>query len=229
MLIEECMILTNEEVAKWCDRHGLPFLSRIHGLPGAPQLEIIEAIIGKRAELFRKKGTLPVTPRDIRAFLDAVDDERELYRFSRLLLPKMAKAHYSDKRSMHFGLALEYYSHFTSPIRRYPDLQVHRIIKEKLRGTLTPDRVRHYQNLLKKVAKQCSQREKKAEDIERVFDALYACRYMLDKVGITYQGRVSGMTEYALYVELESGIEGTLPLPRGRYVTDHIGGILRTE
>lgn len=94
----------------------------------------------------------------------------------------MAKALYADIKHRHFGLALEYYAHFTSPIRRYPDLQVHRIIKEKLRGTLTDARITHYKSILKKVARTCSERERAAEDIERAFDSLYAMRYMSDKV-----------------------------------------------
>jgi len=98
----------------------------------------------------------------------------------------MAKATYADAKHRHFGLALEYYSHFTSPIRRYPDLQVHRIIKEKLRGTLTDERIIHYKKILKKVARSCSERERTAEDIERAFDSLYACRYMANHVGETY-------------------------------------------
>lgn len=124
-------------------------------------------------------------PRHIREFLDALPPD-EVYKYSRLLLPKMAKATYADTKHRHFGLALEYYSHFTSPIRRYPDLQVHRIIKEKLRGTLTDERIVHYKKILKKVARSCSERERTAEDIERAFDSLYASRYMANHVGETY-------------------------------------------
>ncbi|MBC7503717.1 RNB domain-containing ribonuclease, partial [Candidatus Gracilibacteria bacterium] len=155
-LIEEFMVLANEEVAKWCQRHGLPFLSRVHGLPGNEQTEIIQAILrsskspifedSTRGELIltKPKGTPVLEPTHIREFLENIKDPTELYRYSRLLLPKMAKATYSDTPFRHFGLALEYYSHFTSPIRRYPDLQVHRIIKEQIRGILTPVRVAHY-------------------------------------------------------------------------------------
>lgn len=95
----------------------------------------------------------------------------------------MAKAFYSDKAHMHFGLALEYYSHFTSPIRRYPDLQIHRIIKEELHKTLDKKRKEHYRHMLKKIAKKCSDGEVRATDIERTIDALYICRYMMDRVG----------------------------------------------
>ncbi|MBC7498417.1 RNB domain-containing ribonuclease, partial [Candidatus Gracilibacteria bacterium] len=149
-LIEEFMVLANEEVAKWCKKHELPFLSRVHGLPGNEQTEIINTILAqtpKDQHLIRlpmTKGARVLEPTHIREFLENISDPTELYRYSRLLLPKMAKATYSDTPFRHFGLALEYYSHFTSPIRRYPDLQVHRIIKEQIRGILTPVRVAHY-------------------------------------------------------------------------------------
>ena len=94
----------------------------------------------------------------------------------------MAKATYSDTPYRHFGLALEYYSHFTSPIRRYPDLQIHRIIKEKITGKLSSERSDHYKALLKRVARTCSERERSAEDIERAMNSLYICRYMVDKI-----------------------------------------------
>ena len=114
--------------------------------------------------------------------MDGIQDSDEVYRYSRLFLPKMAKAVYADKPFRHFGLALDFYAHFTSPIRRYPDLQIHRIIKEKLHGTLSHERKIHYKNILKRVARVCSERERKAEEVSRAFDALYACRYMQDKV-----------------------------------------------
>jgi ribonuclease R len=140
----------------------------------------------------------------------------------------MAKATYSDTPFRHFGLALEYYAHFTSPIRRYPDLQVHRIIKEKIHGVLTPERIAHYKTILKKNARKCSEQERSAEDIERAMNSLYICRYMRDKIGKNYRGQISGLAEFALFIELENGIETTLYLPRGRYNIDQIEGILTT-
>lgn len=214
MLIEEFMVLANEEVAKWCDGHGIPFLSRVHGLPPYNSMEVIKQILSTRPILPPVRSAAGLThngrnnsnrqdfslhrndrnsknsqkvlePRHIREFLDTLSPD-EVYKYSRLLLPKMAKATYSDTKHRHFGLALEYYSHFTSPIRRYPDLQVHRIIKEQLRGTLTNERMIHYTKILKKVARSCSERERTAEDIERAFDSLYACRYMANHIGETY-------------------------------------------
>jgi ribonuclease R len=233
-LIEEFMVLANEEVAKWCKKHDLPFLSRVHGLPGNEQTEIINTILAQTQnnqrliKLPTVKWTRILEPTHIREFLENISDPTELYRYSRLLLPKMAKATYSDTPFRHFGLALEYYSHFTSPIRRYPDLQVHRIIKEQIRGELTPERISHYKALLKRVARNCSERERWAEDIERAMNSLYICRYMADKVGKTYDGQISGLAEFALFVELENGIEATLYLPRGRYHIDSVNWVLST-
>jgi ribonuclease R len=240
-LIEEFMVLANEEVAKWCHHHGLPFLSRVHGLPGNEQTEIIQSILrntakvpviewGNRGELLliKQKWTPVLEPTHIREFLESIHDPVELYRYSRLLLPKMAKATYSDTPFRHFGLALEYYSHFTSPIRRYPDLQVHRIIKEKIMGKLSNERITHYKTLLKRIARNCSERERSAEDIERAMNSLYICRYMSDKVGKVYNWQISGLSEFALFVELENGIETTLYLPRGRYNINSIEWVLTT-
>lgn len=233
MLIEEFMVLTNEEVAKWCDAHQIPFLSRVHDAPPYNSQEILRKILASRKlhtqKSESKKGKHQpdtLSPSEIRDFLDILDED-DLYRYSRLMLPKMAKALYRDKKHRHFGLALEYYSHFTSPIRRYPDLQIHRIIKEEIRGKLDPNRTIHYSTLLKKVAKHCSEKERWAEDIERAFDSLYACRYMMNHIGDTYIGRVSGITEFAYFVELDNGVEATIYLPRGgRYRVDEVFGIL---
>ncbi len=227
------MVLANEEVAKWCESNGIPFLSRVHGLPGNEQTEIIQEILRKNRDQSKSiplfKRQIPVLePTHIREFLEKIQDPIDLYRFSRLLLPKMAKATYSDTPFRHFGLALEYYAHFTSPIRRYPDLQVHRIIKEKIHGVLTPERITHYKTILKKIARKCSEQERSAEDIERAMNSLYICRYMRDKIGKNYRGQISGLAEFALFIELENGIETTLYLPRGRYNIDQIEGILTT-
>jgi ribonuclease R len=172
MLIEEFMVLANEEVAKWCEKMELPFLSRVHGLPSTEQMQTIIRIIELKE--FKKQPE----PVHIRQFMDGLESTEEYFRVSRLLLPKMAKATYSDKKFRHFGLALEYYTHFTSPIRRYPDLQVHRIIKEFLHKELNDSRKIHYQKLLTKVAKKTSENERHAEEIERAFDSLFMCRYM---------------------------------------------------
>ena len=224
MMIEEFMVLANEEVAKWCTKHSLPFLSRIHHLPPEDNAKIIREIVGLG------KSHEPIHPKHIREYLDTLSTDEGMYRASRLLLPKMAKAFYSDKSLMHFGLALEYYAHFTSPIRRYPDLQVHRIIKEELQKTLDKKQKEHYRHILKKIAKKCSDGEARATDIERAVDAIMVCRYMSDKVGETFDGRVNGFTDWAIFVELDNGVEVTVYLgkwrEKWRYIVDSIRGTL---
>lgn len=227
-LIEECMILANEEVAKWCHKNKLPFISRIHGLPSDEQQEIIGKIMRQDSHDSSVWPTKNIEPINIQQFLENLDSPDDLYRYSRLLLPKMAKAAYSDQPFRHFWLALQYYAHFTSPIRRYPDLQLHRIIKEKINGTLTKNRIKHYTHILKKVSIHCSSQEVNAESIERSMMGLYACRYMHDKIGVTYSWIISGIAEFAYFVELENGIEITIYLPRRRkYSADMITWILR--
>jgi ribonuclease R len=225
MLIEECMILANEEIAKWCSHRNIPFLSRVHGVPGNDQMRTIEYVIGKVGtnDIFAKKPA--IEPIHIRNFMDKLHED-DVYRYSRLLLPKMAKANYSDKKFRHFGLALEYYAHFTSPIRRYPDLQIHRIIKEELQGTLTPERKKHYAEVLKKIARHCSDKERQAEDIERQFDALYACRYMSSFVGSNFDAMISGIAAFAYFVELSNGIECMIELPHRWNKVDELTGSL---
>lgn len=220
MLIEECMVLANEEVAKWCVAKKLPFLSRIHSAPGEEQEKIIAEIMGKSYN--------PLEPRHIREYLERADPT-ELYRLSRLLLPKMSKARYEDIPDRHFGLALTYYAHFTSPIRRYPDLLVHRIIKKYLNNELTSEEKVRYTKEMKRWGKNLTECEKRAETVERAIDSLMMCRYMSDKVGQSFSGIISGVSESNIYVELESGVEGSIFLgtKQKSLKLDAISGSLR--
>ena len=127
---------------------------------------------------------------------------------SRLVLRSMMRAKYTTENSGHFGLAVKYYSHFTSPIRRYPDLQIHRIIKENLRGKMTGKRIAHYEELLPKVAKESSELERRAEEAERETEKLKKVQYMSKHIGEIYEGVISGITNWGLYVELPNTIEG---------------------
>ena len=118
------------------------------------------------------------------------------------------QAKYTTDNTGHFGLAAKYYCHFTSPIRRYPDLQIHRIIKENLRGKLTRERVEHYEKILQEVAKHSSETERRAEEAERETEKLKKVEYMENCIGDSYEGVISGITNYGLYVELPNTIEG---------------------
>ena len=185
MMIEEFMVLANEEVAKWCVKEKLPFLSRIHAKPGPEQSKIIAEVLGNLSLIES------LEPRHIRDHLEQAKDKREHYRLSRLLLPKMSKAVYGDTPAGHFGLALSYYAHFTSPIRRYPDLLLHRVMKAHLQGRLSGSEKARYTKEMKRYGKLLSEREKQAEGAERAIDSLMMCRYMSDKVGLEFHGTVS--------------------------------------
>ena len=129
---------------------------------------------------------------------------------SRLALRSMKQAKYSVECSGHFGLACQYYCHFTSPIRRYPDLQIHRIIKEQLRGRLGEERIAHYREILPEVAKHSSETERRADEAERETDKLKKVEYMEERIGEIYEGVVSGITSWGLYVELPNTVEGLI-------------------
>lgn len=125
MLIEEFMVLANEEVAKWCHERNIPFLSRLHPAPPAERQSLLRSIMGIAKHI-------PVSPKQIRQYFDQQEESTALLRATQLILPKMTKAFYSPYPDEHFGLALQEYTHFTSPIRRYPDLITHRMIRSYL-------------------------------------------------------------------------------------------------
>ena len=126
----------------------------------------------------------------------------------------MKRAQYSTECTGHFGLACQYYCHFTSPIRRYPDLQIHRIIKEQLRGRLSENRLEHYNGLLPEVAKHSSEMERRADEAERETDKLKKVQYMQERIGEVYEGVISGITAWGIYVELPNTVEGMIHVSR---------------
>ena len=127
-----------------------------------------------------------------------------------MTLRSMKKAQYTVDCTGHFGLACQYYCHFTSPIRRYPDLQIHRIIKEQLRGRLSAERAEHYREILPQVAKHSSETERRADEAERETDKLKKVQYMEKKIGQTFEGVISGITSWGIYVELPNTVEGMI-------------------
>ena len=129
---------------------------------------------------------------------------------NRLTLRSLKRAKYTTECSGHFGLACKYYCHFTSPIRRYPDLQIHRIIKEQLRGRLQGKRIEHYQSKLPEVAKHSSETERRADEAERETDKLKKSEYMENHIGEVYEGVISGITGWGIYVELPNTVEGMI-------------------
>jgi ribonuclease R len=159
-IIEEFMVLANEEISKYFATKKIPFLYRTHETPGDLALQKLASIAGQYGHPFNPEKP---KPRDIQIFLENIKAKPYEYHIARLTLQSMARAQYSDLLLGHYGLALYYYSHFTSPIRRYPDLQIHRIIKEFLRNELNETRLEHYRKKLKNIAIGCSNSERQAE------------------------------------------------------------------
>ncbi len=210
-IIEEFMLLANETVAEhffWLDS---PFVYRVHGVPDAEKILKLGTFInnfGYSIKVRSAKGE--VHPKEIQKLLARIEGTDEEALISRLTLRAMQRAEYSTSCSGHFGLAAKYYCHFTSPIRRYPDTQIHRIIKEHLRGAFDEERQNHYGMILSGVTRQSSDLERRAVDAEREVDKLLKTEYMAEHIGEEFEGVISGITEWGIYVELPDTVEGMI-------------------
>lgn len=212
-LIEDFMLAANEAVAEEAYWQELPFVYRVHPEPDPEKIQELSGILrtlGEKTRLSRGK----VHPKDIQQLLARLEDFPEEAFVSRLVLRSMQQARYSPECAGHFGLAAPYYCHFTSPIRRYPDLQIHRILKENLRGALDPERRGHYHNILTEAADQSSRRERRAVEAERAVAKRKMAQFMESRLGEVYQGLISGVTRWGFYVELPSTVEGLVPVSR---------------
>lgn len=153
-------------------------------------------------------GVNEIRPKEIQKLLARVEDTPEEALICRLALRSMKQARYMPENIGHFGLAANHYTHFTSPIRRYPDLQIHRIIKDNLRGRMDEKKIEHYQSILPEVAKHSSETERRAEEAERETLKLKKAEYMQQHIGEEFEGVISGMTKWGMYVELPNTVEG---------------------
>jgi len=205
-IIEECMVLANEAVSRQFAKY--PFLYRVHELPDEEDIEKFAKIIESVDSSIVIPKTKWIKPKHFQQILEELKKSPKLQYFQKLLLRSLTKARYSEKNFGHFGLALDFYSHFTSPIRRYPDLQIHRIMKEIVTKKYNPERKEHYQNILPKVATRSSETAERAEKMEYKVRDFMACKYMDDKVGQEFTGKISGMIEKGFFVELPNTIEG---------------------
>jgi ribonuclease R len=209
-MIEEFMLLANETISEryfWMD---IPFLYRIHETPDEERIEAFVHFVNHFG--ITLKGRTDLHPKALQQVMDKVMGKPEEAVISMVMLRSLKKAKYSAKSEGHFGLAAEYYSHYTSPIRRYPDLQIHRIIKEQLHGEMTGKRIDHYERLLAGVADISSERERKAQDAERESVKLKMTEYMSQFLGETFEGVISGVTGFGFYVALDNTVEGMVPL-----------------
>ncbi len=210
-IIEDLMLTANETVAEDFYWQQLPFLYRTHEKPDPEKVKQLVVFLQNLGHFIRT-GQGEVHPKEIQKLLDQVEGSDEEPLIRRLTLRSMKQARYTTECLGHFGLSAKYYCHFTSPIRRYPDLQIHRIIKENLKAGLSEKRIAHYDALLPQVAVQTSALERRASEAERETDKLKKCEYMSRFIGQTFKGVVSGITGWGLYVELPNTVEGMVRL-----------------
>lgn len=206
-LIEDFMLAANETVAEDFFWREIPFVYRIHEAPDEEKIRKL-AIFLHNFGYTMHIGNHEVHPKEIQKLLAKVEGKPEEPMIARLALRSMKQAKYTPENEGHFGLAASCYTHFTSPIRRYPDLQIHRIIKETLRGRMDEERIRHYQSILEEVTKHASETERRAEEAERETVKLKKVQYMKNFIGEEYEGVISGITKWGMYVELPNTIEG---------------------
>lgn len=206
-LIEDFMLIANETVASHFFWQEIPFVYRTHEKPDTEKIHKLSTFINNFGYSLHI-GADEVHPKELQKLLEKIEGTDEEALISRLTLRSMKQARYTTACTGHFGLAANYYCHFTSPIRRYPDLQIHRIIKETLRGRMNAKRIEHYESILDEVAKQSSQMERRADEAERETIKLKKCEYMAKHVGEEFEGVISGVTEWGFFVELPNTVEG---------------------
>ncbi len=210
-MIEEFMLVCNETIAENSFWQEMPFMYRSHQEPDEDKLEKMEQFLRGFGYYLRKKDG-EIHPRELQKVLQKAEETDEERIITRMVLRSMMQARYTAENGGHFGLAAKYYCHFTSPIRRYPDLEIHRMIKKMLHGELDEKASAYYRRKMPDWAKHCSKQERVAEDAERDTDALKKVEFMEDKIGQIYEGIISGVTNWGIYVELPNTIEGMVAL-----------------
>ncbi len=218
-LIEEFMLLANVTVARHCFYLDIPFVYRIHEKPTEEKIAQFCAFI-KGLGIKTTWNEKNYHPHDFNVLLEKVKDESYSGVVNSVLLRSMQKAKYSPNDIGHFGLSFDHYCHFTSPIRRYPDLAVHRILKTVIADY---ERAGKYAGVVEEVSEVSSRQERVADDVERKIDDLYKCAYMRDYIGEEFEGIISGVTSFGVFVELENSAEGLIRLenlPAGSYYFD---------
>lgn len=216
-LIEEFMLAANETVAEHFHWLEVPFIHRIHEYPDEGKLEHFFEFLAGLGHIVRGKAG-DVHPLELQKVLKRIKGEKEELVVSKLMLRSMKQAKYDPASIGHFGLATDFYTHFTSPIRRYPDLMVHRLIRTYLlEGDLSPKTVNKYKDELPDITKHTSVMERVAVETEREVDDLKKAEYMKDKIGEEFNGIISSVTNFGLFVELENTVEGLVHVS---YMTD---------
>jgi len=212
-IIEEFMLAANETVAEHFYWLKVPFLYRVHEEPDSEKMFDFVRFVGNFGYVVRGKGG-SVHPRALQTLLEEIRGTKEETVISTMMLRSMKQARYDAESLGHYGLAAEFYTHFTSPIRRYPDLVIHRIIREALEngGTLPEHRMEQLGARMPDIARQSSERERVAVDAERDVEKMKKAEFMLDKIGEEFDGIVSGVTGFGMFVELGNTVEGLVRL-----------------
>ncbi|MCR4797575.1 MAG: ribonuclease R [Lachnospiraceae bacterium] len=219
-LIEEFMLLANETVARFAFDHDLPFMYRVHGVPDGEKIRDLSRLLGSFGYTI-KGDKNDITPKELQRLLKKIKGKPEEKLISTVVLRSMQQARYGTECEGHYGLAAEYYCHFTSPIRRYPDLMVHRILKEELKGKLKKKRIAYYDGILPQIATETSKTERRADETEREVDKLKKVQYISSYIGQEFSGVISGVTKWGIYVELPNTVEGMIAVSsiKGDYFT----------
>ncbi len=221
-LIEDFMLMANETVASHFYWLEVPFVYRTHDTPDPEKIQKLASFINNYGYHIHV-GKDEIHPKEMQKLLCEIEGTQIEDMIARVALRSMKQAKYTTECTGHFGLACQYYCHFTSPIRRYPDLQIHRIIKDQIRGRLKKEKIAHYGKILDNVADHSSKMERRADEAERETNKLKKAQYMESRIGEEYDGIVSGVTEWGIYVELPNTVEGMVhvsKLPGDYYVYD---------
>ena len=205
-MIEEFMLLANETVANHARQMGIPFLYRVHETPDKEKLQQLNTFLHTLGYGIKSLNNL--RPATLQKVLLASKGTKEEAVISRVTLRSLRKARYAPECLGHFGLAIGDYCHFTSPIRRYPDLTVHRLLKAMLHGELDETQRADWAQRMEEIAQHCSQRELAALEAERAADDLKKCEYMKDRIGAVETGIISGVAQYGFFVQLPNTVEG---------------------
>ena len=208
-IIEEFMLAANQTVAEEYFWNELPFVYRTHETPDMEKIQNLALFIENFGYTLKIKED-EIHPKEVQKLMRSIAGKPEEGLIGRLALRSMKQARYTTECEGHFGLALKYYCHFTSPIRRYPDLQIHRIIKENIHGGMKDKRIEHYPKILPEVAEQTSALERRADDAEREVEKMKKAEYMEQFVGKDFEGTISGLTTWGMDVELPNTIEGMI-------------------
>ncbi len=208
-IIEEFMLAANEIVAEHVYWQNLPLIYRIHEQPEPDKVDKFKVFIKNMGYVFKGNHS-EIHPKSYLELLEKIKGDKNEKIIQTVMLRSLMKAKYSPDNKGHFGLASKYYCHFTSPIRRYPDLIVHRVLKDIMAGKMDESRIEYYISFIEKAAAYTSERERVAENAERETIDIKKTEYMLDKIGEEFEGVISSVTNFGIFVELENTVEGLI-------------------